>query len=146
MEQSHHAVTHRAGIPEMSVGVLLMTHEAMGAALVGAARHVLGKLPLDLDVIEVEASADPDSTLSEAARQARGLDKGEGVLVLTDLYGATPCNVARRLPALGLNMHCVSGLNLPMLLRVLNYPEQSLDELAQTAASGGRGGIFIDHA
>jgi len=130
----------------MSVGVLLLTHEAMGAALVGAARHVLGKLTLPLDVIEVGSSADPDCMLTEAARHARQLDDGEGVLVLTDLYGATPCNVAQRLPALGLNMHCVSGLNLPMLLRVLNYPEQPLDELAQTAASGGRGGIFIDHA
>ncbi|SFN24005.1 PTS sugar transporter subunit IIA [Dokdonella immobilis] len=130
----------------MSVGVLLMTHEAMGAALVGAARHVLGKLSLPLDVIEVDSGADPDSTLTDAARHARGLDHGEGVLVLTDLYGATPCNVAQRLPSLGLHMHCVSGLNLPMLLRVLNYPEQSLDELAQTAASGGRGGIHIDHA
>ena len=70
----------------MSVGVLLLTHEAMGAALVGAARHVLGKLSLPLDVIEVDSGADPDCTLSDAARQARGLDKGEGVLVLTDLY------------------------------------------------------------
>lgn len=130
----------------MSVGVLLMTHEAMGAALVSAARHVLGKLPLPLNVIELDAGADPDATLSAAAKEARALDHGDGVLVLTDLYGATPCNVANRLPALGLHMHCVSGLNLPMLLRVLNYPEQSLDELAQTAASGGRGGIFIDHA
>ncbi len=130
----------------MSVGVLLMTHEAMGAALMAAARHVLGRLPLALEVIEVEASADPDSTLNTAVRHARDLDHGEGVLVLTDLYGATPCNVAQRLPALGVKMHCVSGLNLPMLLRVLNYPEQSLNELAQTAASGGRGGIFIDHA
>ncbi len=130
----------------MSVGVLLLTHEAMGAALIGAARHVLGKLPLEVDVIEVDAGADPDSTLTHAAAHARGLDAGAGVLVLTDLYGATPCNVAQRLPSLGITTHCVSGLNLPMLLRVLNYPEQNLDELAQTAASGGRGGIFIDHA
>lgn len=76
--------------------------------------------------------------------RARDLDGGDGVLVLSDLYGATPCNVANRLPGLGVHMHCVSGLNLPMLLRVLNYPEQSLDELAQTAATGGRGGIFVD--
>ena len=130
----------------MGVGVLLVTHEAMGEALVGAARHVLGRLPLPVDVIEVAASADPDNTLRDAARQARNLDEGAGVLVLTDLYGATPCNVAQRLPSLGITTHCVSGLNLPMLLRVLNYPEQSLDELAQTAASGGRGGIHIDHA
>lgn len=130
----------------MSVGVLLLTHEAMGGALITAARHVLGKLPLPLDVIEVEPGSDPDTTLRDATVRARSLDGGDGVLVLTDLYGATPCNVAQRLPGLGVHMHCVSGLNLPMLLRVLNYPEQKLDQLAQTAASGGRGGIFVDHA
>jgi PTS system ascorbate-specific IIA component len=130
----------------MSVGVLLLTHEAMGDALLGAARHVLGHLPLAVGAQEVAADADPEQTLRAAVRQARELDHGDGVLVLSDLYGATPCNVARRLPDLGVRMHCVSGLNLPMLLRVLNYPEQSLDELAQTAANGGRGGIFIDHA
>jgi mannose PTS system EIIA component len=128
----------------MTVGVLLMTHEAMGAALVSAARHVLGRLPLPLEVTEVAASADPDQILRAAAASARELDHGDGVLVLSDLYGATPCNIAKRLPDLGVRMHCVSGLNLPMLLRVLNYPEQSLDELAQTAAYGGRGGIVVD--
>ncbi|MBX3689956.1 PTS fructose IIA subunit family protein [Dokdonella sp.] len=130
----------------MSVGVLLMTHEAMGAALVKAARHVLGRLPLPVDVREVAADADPEQMLRAAAASARELDRGDGVLVLSDLYGATPCNIAHRLPGLGVRMHCVSGLNLPMLLRVLNYPEQSLDELAQTAACGGRGGIVVDHA
>lgn len=128
----------------MSVGVLLLTHESMGAALVSAARHVLGRLPLPVEVQEVAPNADPDQMLRDAASRARELDGGDGVLVLSDLYGATPCNVANRLPKLGVHMHCVSGLNLPMLLRVLNYPEQSLDELAQTAASGGRGGIFVD--
>lgn len=130
----------------MSVGVLLLTHETMGGALVNAARHVLGRLPMDLDVLEVGHCTDPDGVLREASQRARALDNGDGVLVLTDLYGATPCNLAQKLPDLGVNMHSVSGLNLPMLLRVLNYPEQSLDELAQTAASGGRGGIFVDHA
>jgi len=132
------------GRQPMSVGVLLLTHEAMGAALISAARHVLGRLPLPVDVQEVTPNADPDQTLRDAATRARDLDHGDGVLVLSDLYGATPCNVANRLPGLGVHMHCVSGLNLPMLLRVLNYPEQSLDELAQTAATGGRGGIFVD--
>src|SRR5690606_29391245 len=130
----------------MTVGVLLLTHESMGAALVNAARHVLGRLPLSVEVQEVAANADPDQMLRSAAANARELDHGDGVLVLSDLYGATPCNIARRLPDLGVRMHCVSGLNLPMLLRVLNYPEQSLDELAQTAATGGRGGIVVDTA
>ncbi|MEP7044987.1 MAG: PTS fructose IIA subunit family protein [Dokdonella sp.] len=128
----------------MTVGVLLMTHESMGAALVNAARHVLGRLPLPIEVQEVTPSDDPDLMLRAAAANARELDHGDGVLVLSDLYGATPCNIAQRLPDLGVRMHCVSGLNLPMLLRVLNYPEQSLDELAQTAATGGRGGIVVD--
>jgi mannose PTS system EIIA component len=130
----------------MSVGVLLLTHESMGDALVAAAHHVVGRFVLDLQVLEVAPSADPDSALKDASARARELDQGEGVLVLSDLYGATPCNIAQRLSGLGFRTHCVSGLNLPMLLRVLNYPEQDLDQLAQTAASGGRGGICIDHA
>jgi len=68
------------------------------------------------------------------------------VLVLADLYGATPCNIGLSLSSLGVRLRCVSGLNLPMLLRVLNYAEKPLDELAEIAASGGRGGIFIDRA
>lgn len=130
----------------MSVGVLLLTHEAMGDALVAAARHVLGRIPMSVEVIEVPADAEPDLTLHDASQRARRLDQGEGVLVLSDLYGSTPCNIAQKLSDFGLRTHCVSGLNLPMLLRVLNYPELDLDQLAQTAASGGRGGICIDHA
>ncbi len=130
----------------MSVGVLLLTHEAMGPALIAAARHVLGNFPLPLDVVEVNPNNDPETILRDAAKRVRDLDKGSGVLVLTDLYGATPSNLAQRLTTLGLTLRRVSGLNLPMLLRVMNYPEHTLDELAQTAAAGGRAGIVIDHA
>jgi len=118
----------------------------MGDALVSAARHVLGRFPLPIEVLEVPADADPEATLREARQRVSRIDQGQGVLVLSDLYGATPCNVGQRLCQFGVPTHCVSGLNLPMLLRVLNYPEQNLDQLAQTAASGGRGGICIDHA
>jgi mannose PTS system EIIA component len=130
----------------MSVGVLLMTHEAVGKALVQAARHVMPKLPLHVDAVEVPPHADPDVMRTLTARHARELDTGDGVLVLADLYGATPCNIGLSLSELGVHLHCVSGLNLPMLLRVLNYSEKTLPELAEIAASGGRGGIFIDHA
>ncbi|MEO6967230.1 MAG: PTS fructose IIA subunit family protein [Rhodanobacteraceae bacterium] len=128
------------------VGVLLVTHEAIGQALVAAARHVMPHLPLRVAVVEIDSALDPAQTLSDTAEYARALDAGGGVLVLSDLYGATPCNVAQRLGGLGVHARCVSGLNLPMLLRVLNYAEKSLDELAEIAASGGRGGIFIDKA
>jgi PTS system ascorbate-specific IIA component len=130
----------------MSVGVLLMTHEAVGKALISAAHHVMPRLPLRVDAVEVPPQADPDVMRTLTAHHARELDEGGGVLILADLYGATPCNIGLSLSSLGVHLRCVSGLNLPMLLRVLNYAEQPLDELAQIAASGGRGGIFIDHA
>ncbi len=130
----------------VSVGVLLMTHEAVGKALISAAHHVLPKLPLKVEAVEIPPEADPDVMRMLTALHARGLDDGQGVLVLADLYGATPCNIGLSLSELGVRLRCVSGLNLPMLLRVLNYAEKSLDELAEIAASGGRGGIFIDHA
>ncbi|MFO1505571.1 MAG: PTS fructose IIA subunit family protein [Lysobacterales bacterium] len=128
----------------MAVGVLLLTHEAMGAALLASARHVLGRIPLQVKVIEVAPDAEPEAALRDAAARAREVDQGDGVLVLSDLYGATPCNIARRIAGFGVHTRCVAGLNLPMLLRVLNYAEQPLDEIAQTAAHGGRGGIVVD--
>lgn len=128
----------------MSVGVLLMTHEAVGNALISAAQHVMPKLPLRVSAVEVPPQADPEVMRTLTAHHARDLDQGDGVLILADLYGATPCNIGLSLSALGVHLRCVSGLNLPMLLRVLNYAEKPLDELAEVAASGGRGGIFID--
>lgn len=130
----------------MTVGILLMTHEAVGQALISAARHVMPKLPMRVDAAEIPPESDPELMRTLTARHARELDQGDGVLVLADLYGATPCNIGLSLADLGVHLRCVSGLNLPMLLRVLNYPEKPLDELVHIAASGGRGGIFIDHA
>ncbi|MDN5923727.1 MAG: PTS fructose IIA subunit family protein, partial [Xanthomonadales bacterium] len=108
--------------------------------------HVMPKLPLRVIAVEVPPQSDPEVMRSLTAHHARELDHGDGVLILADLYGATPCNIGLSLGALGIHLRCVSGLNLPMLLRVLNYAEKPLDELAEVAASGGRGGIFIDHA
>ena len=86
------------------------------------------------------------STPTGTATSTRKVDGGEGVLVLVDLYGATPSRLAARLAQLGTPAHRVAGLSLPMLLRVQNYPEQPLDELARTAAAGGRNGVVIDDA
>lgn len=125
---------------------MLMTHEAVGKALISAAQHVLPRLPLPVEAVEVPPQADPEAMRKLTARHVRDLDKGDGVLVLADLYGATPCNIGLSLGSQGIHMRCVSGLNLPMLLRVLNYSEKPLDELAQIAASGGKSGICIDYA
>lgn len=130
--------------PAATAGILLVTHEEIGRALITAAQHVMPRLPCQLDALEVGGNDDPAALLPAAARAARALDHGGGVLVLADLYGSTPCNIANQLADLGVRARCVSGLNLPMLLRVLNYSDKPLDELAEVAASGGRGGICID--
>jgi PTS system ascorbate-specific IIA component len=130
----------------MSVGLLLLTHAGLGGALVGAARGVVGALPLRIEVQEFANGDDPEQYAHRAARAMRDLDDGMGVLLLVDLYGATPSNVAAAIGRQGTATRRVSGLNLPMLLRVLNYPEQSLDELATTAAAGARSGVVVDSA
>ncbi|HEX6831953.1 MAG TPA: PTS fructose IIA subunit family protein [Rudaea sp.] len=129
----------------MTVGILLLTHEAAGTDLIATARHILGRVPPTLDAFAIPPGSDVEAALRETVSRVRALDSGDGVLVLTDVFGATPSNIAEKLPGLGLAVRRVSGLNLPMLLRVLNYPEQPLSELVQTAAHGGRIGVRIDH-
>jgi PTS system mannose-specific IIA component len=128
----------------MSVGVLLLTHAGLGQALILAARSVVGALPLKTCAVEFGNSEDTTPYLHQAARAMRDLDQGDGVLLLVDLYGSTPSNIAAQLGVQGTAIRRVSGVNLPMLLRVLNYPEKTLDELAHTAASGARNGVVID--
>ncbi|HEY2396084.1 MAG TPA: PTS fructose IIA subunit family protein [Rudaea sp.] len=130
----------------MTVAVLLLTHEEMGNALIATAHHILGRMALTVEAHAIPPGSDVDAALNDTRAHLRRLDVGDGVLVLTDVYGATPSNVAKKLAGEGLPIRRVSGLNLPMLLRVLNYAEQPLVELAQTAAHGGRTGIRIDDA
>ena len=130
----------------MTVAILLLTHEAMGEALIATAHHILGRLALPVEAQAIPPGSNVDAALRETIAHARRLDSGDGVLVLTDVYGATPSNIAEKLGASGIPVRRVSGLNLPMLLRVLNYAERDLTELAQIAARGGSAGIRIDDA
>jgi mannose PTS system EIIA component len=121
-------------------GILLVTHNRLGESFVDCAKHVLGELPRNLRVLSVLASDDPQQKLAEGQELIKQLDTGGGVLILTDVYGATPSNIGRQLcqaeRVLG-----VAGLNLPMLLRVVSYPPTTLPELAKAAVEGGRGCI-----
>jgi PTS system mannose-specific IIA component len=130
----------------MTVGVLLLTHEAMGEALIATAHHILGRLALTVEAQAIPPGSNVEAALRETTAHVRRLDSGDGVLLLTDVYGATPSNIAEKLADSGTLVRRVSGLNLPMLLRVLNYSEQNLAELAQTAAHGARAGVRIDDA
>jgi len=125
----------------VNVGILLITHGNIGAALLRTAIEVLGICPLSTNTVTAPSDCDPESILADARQATEELDSGAGVLVLTDLYGATPSNIACRLHR-SHELRVVSGLNLPMLIRVLNYPDLDLEELQQKAISGGRDGIL----
>ena len=130
----------------MSVGILLITHEGIGHALVAVVTRLLRKLPLQTDAFEVPFDGDVDVLLPQASAALRKVDGGHGVLVLTDLYGATPSNIAAKLSRLGTPVRRVSALSLPMLLRVMNYADLPLDELPAVAAAGARNGVIHDDA
>ena len=130
----------------MTVGVLLITHEGIGSALVAVATRLLRQLPLKTEAFEVPFDGDPDALLPQASAALRRVDGGQGVLVLTDLYGATPSNLASRLARIGTPVRRVSAVSLPMLLRVMNYAEMELEELPAVAAAGARNGVIHDDA
>ena len=130
----------------MAVGILLITHEGIGHALLAVATRLLRKLPLQTAAFEVPFDGDVDALLPQASAALRKVDGGHGVLVLTDLYGATPSNIAAKLSRLGTPVRRVSALSLPMLLRVMNYADLPLDELPGVAAAGARNGVIHDDA
>ena len=128
----------------MAVGVLLITHPGIGPSLLAVATALLRTLPLRAEAFEVPFDGDPESLLPQASAVLRRVDDGDGVLVLTDVYGATPSNLAARVSRLGTPVRRVSALNLPMLLWVMNYAELGLDELPAVAAAGARNGVLHD--
>ncbi len=130
----------------MACGILLVTHPGIGAAMLSTASLLLRQLPLKTEAFDVPLDADLDTLLPLASAALRRVDGGEGVLVLTDLYGASPSNLAAQLSRLGTPVRRVSALSLPMLLRVMNYAEQGLDQLPATAAAGTRNGAIVDDA
>ena len=124
------------------IGILIVSHGAFGESLIHSASHVLGRRPLYLRQLGVTVHDDPEAILPVAEDLIRFLDQGDGVLVMTDIYGATPSNIAARLLKPG-HVEGVSGVNLPMLIRALNYREATaaVSDLAEKALGGAAEGI-----
>ena len=123
----------------MSVGLLIITHGCIGEQLLETAKSMLGVCPLQTAYLVVSQSCDPDKLLEQARLTCSSLNQGDGVLVLTDMYGSTPSNIACRLRTE--KVAVITGLNLPMLMRVMNYPDLDLYALAEKAMGGGRDGV-----
>jgi len=123
------------------IGILLITHGSYGEALVQNACHVLNKRPPQLNQLGLSAQDDPLDLLPLARQMLHLVDDGDGVLLMTDIFGATPSNLALKLLEPG-RVEGLTGVNLPMLLRALNYRDKGMATLLVRARDGGRDGIL----
>jgi PTS system ascorbate-specific IIA component len=123
------------------IGVLIIAHGSLGESLVHAVTHVLGARPPQFDVFPVAASDDPLRLLPRARHALAPLDTGEGAVIFSDLYGATPCNLAVKLARPG-RVEVIAGVNLPMLVRAFTYRTKGMDMLIRKAVSGGCEGVL----
>ena len=128
------------------IGILLITHGSFGEALVQNACHVLNKRPPQLHQLGLSGEDDPLDLLPLARQMLHLVDDGDGVLLMTDIFGATPSNLALKLLEPG-RVEGLTGVNLPMLLRALNYRDKGMATLLVRARDGGRDGILnmLDH-
>jgi PTS system ascorbate-specific IIA component len=123
------------------IGILIVAHGALGECLIHCASHVLGRRPLRLRQLGVTVHDDPELILPHARELVKDLDDGSGVLILSDICGATPCNIASRLLHPG-HAELLSGVSLPMLVRALTYRDESLASVIEKAMTGGVNGVM----
>jgi PTS system ascorbate-specific IIA component len=123
------------------IGILIITHGTLGESLIHCASHVLNKRPPRLKQLGVTAQDDPALLLPQARALAKELDDGAGVLILSDMYGGTPSNLAAKLVVPG-KAEAVAGVSLPMLIRVLTYRDRDLQTIVTKAISGGCEGVI----
>ena len=123
------------------IGILLITHGTLGESLIYSASHVMCGRPAQLVQIGVGMHDDPQVVLPQAIKLLRSLDDGAGVLILSDVYGATPSNIACKLLVPG-RVEGVAGINLPMLVRALTYRNEPLKTVVAKAISGGIEGVM----
>ncbi len=124
----------------MNVGILIITHSDIGKQILLTATSVFGVSPFRVEILSVDNFDQPNDVKQLGEKYVNFLDKGDGVLVLTDIVGTTPSNIAESIDHK--KMKVVAGLNLSMILNVFNYPNDSLDKLAKKAIEGGIDGIM----
>lgn len=128
---------------KVQVGIVIVTHVDYGAALLRAAEHIVGPV-LDCTTLQVDINNEVSDTVNRLKEAAKRLDSGLGVLVLTDMFGGTPTNLSLSLLGQGgLNIEVLTGVNLPMLLKVLANRQKSLAELSDIACDAGQEGIAV---
>jgi len=124
----------------MNNGIFIIAHAPLASALRQCVLHVFPDAANALAVLDVQPNMPSDETLA-AARMTMSMLNTPSTLVLTDLFGATPCNVAQKLVD-GVNSRLITGVNLPMLMRAVTYRQESMDALVARVLSGGTQGVM----
>jgi PTS system ascorbate-specific IIA component len=122
------------------IGVLIVAHDQLPESMLRAVTHVLGGRPAQFETLSVAASDDPGALLPVARDLVARLDTGEGVLIFSDIFGATPCNLATKLVQPG-KVEALAGVNLPMLVRAFTYRTRDMETMIKKAVSGGCEGV-----
>ena len=123
------------------IGIMVVSHEPLGTALIHCTRHIFGRMPPQLAALDVIPDEDPDAAFAAARELLARINDGSGVVVLTDLYGATPSRIAARL-AEPHRVLVLAGVNLPMLVKALNNRRVPLDDLVQTLVTSAKAAIL----
>ena len=123
------------------ISILLITHGELGKSLIECATHVLGDKPLFLESLSIENDCTHESMFTQISEKINLLDQGDGVLILTDIFGATPCNIITKIIKPG-KVSAIAGVNLSMLIRTINYRNEPFDSLISKAIQGAQDGII----
>lgn len=121
-------------------GIFIIAHAPLASAFRQGALHVFPDNAADVAALDVQPNMPPEETLAQARIMLEQLGRPQA-LILTDIFGATPCNVAQKLVD-GISVKLVTGLNLPMLLRAVSYRNESLDALVARALVGATQGVM----
>ena len=113
----------------------------LGKSLIECATHVLGDKPLFLESLSIENDCTHESMFKQISERINLLDQGDGVLILTDIFGATPCNIITKIIKPG-KVSAIAGVNLSMLIRTISYRNESFDSLISKAIQGAQDGII----
>jgi PTS system mannose-specific IIA component len=124
----------------MNIGLLLLTHNDIGAQLLLAAKSTYGSVPYRTELLSIDHYDQPTDLINLAQQYVKVLDSGDGVLILTDMFGSTPSNIAKSFSHRK-NVNVISGINLSMLLNIFNYPSLNLKEITKKALEGGKDGV-----
>ncbi len=123
------------------IGILIIAHGNFGDSLIQCMTHLLGNKPDGITSLQVSGTDDARSLLPTAQRLVAAVDDGDGVLVITDIFGSTPSNLACKLLVPG-HVEGVAGANVPMLVRAMTYRTRGMDVLLKRVVSGGCEGVF----